>query len=415
MSEPSAALVSRVSEVATPIPEAGDLTPSDLPEGLRERFDDATVIGLGEASHGTREFYEHRFRLTRLLVEAFGVRAIGFEAGFDPLCRIAERVAAGEGEIRSLLAEVDVYDPIQVETVADLFEWLQSFNAGRPPEDRVHVYGFDMTIVEHAAIGTGAYLDRVGADVDASLREDLEALTTGYGDDAERRAMLESAERVLSRLRPLMDANESGWVEADSRRAYETVRHRLHLIERQIEAHDRDHEGRMELRDETMAGNVEWIDGRSPGPVVLWGHNGHFRRGSHVLEEWDVKVPSMGEWLDDAYGAEYCPVAFELGGGTVAALDGETGGLVDYEIQEPPAESIPGVLRGTDESLCCLAVGELHDDPTIREWLRSEPERHNIWGGHPDGDHPVRYRPSDLTEFDWLLFVRDTEPMVPLE
>ncbi len=415
MSEPSDDLVFRVSEAATSIPEAGDLTLSDLPTALSERFDEAAVVALGEASHGTREFYEHRFRLTRLLVEEFGARAIGFEAGFDPLCRVAERVVAGEGEIRSLLAGVDVYDPLQVETTAALFEWLQSFNAGRAPEDRVHVYGFDMTIVEHAAIGIGEYLDRVGADVDASLREDLDTLTAGYDDDAERQAMLESAERVLSTLRPLMDTNESAWVEADSRRAYETVGHRLHLIEGQIEAHDRDHEGRMELRDETMAGNVEWIDDRSTGPVVLWGHNGHFRRGSHVLEEWDVDVPSMGEWLDDAYGDDYCPVAFDLGGGTVAATDGEVGELVDYEIPEPPSGSIPDLLRAVDEPLCCLSVAELHDEPPVSEWLRSEPDRHNIWGGHPDGDHPVNYRPSDLTEFDWLLFVRDTDPMVPLE
>jgi erythromycin esterase len=415
MSEPSDDLVSRVSEAATPIPETGDLTPADLPEGLRERFDDAAVVALGEASHGTREFYEHRFRLTRLLVEQFGVRAVGFEAGFDPLCRIAERVAAGEGEIRSLLAEVDVYDPMQVETVADLFEGLQSFNAGRPPEDRVRVYGFDMTIVEHAAVGIGAYLDWVGADVDASLREDLDTLTAGYDDDAERQTMLESAERVLSTLRPLLNENESAWVEADSRRGYETVRHRLHLIERQIEAHDREHEGRMALRDETMAGTVEWIDDRSTGSVVLWGHNGPFRRGSHVLEEWDVNVPSMGEWLDDAYGDDYCPVAFDLGSGTVAATDGEVGDLVDYAIPEPPSGSIPDVLRAVDEPLCCLSIEALHDDPAISEWLRGEPERHNIWGGHPDGDHPVNYRSSDLTEFDWLLFVRDTEPMVPLD
>ena len=415
MSGPSDDLVSRVSAAAAPLPERGDLKASGLPEGLHARFDDAAVVGLGEASHGTREFYEHRFRLTRLLVEDFGARAVGFEAGFDPICRVAERVAAGEGEVRSLLAEVDVYDPIQTETVADLFEWLQSFNASRPPEDRVRVYGFDMTILEHAACGIEEYLDRIGANVDASLREDLETLTAGYGDDAERRAMLESAERVLSTLGPILDAKESAWAEADSHRAYETVRHRLHLIERQIEAHDRDHEGRMALRDETMAENVEWIDGQSAGPVVLWGHNGHFRRGRHVLEEWDVAVPSMGEWLADAYGDDYCPVAFDLGGGTVAALDGEVGELVDYDIPEPLAESVPDVLRATGESLCCLSIEELHADPSIREWLRGEPERHNIWGGHPDGDHPVRYRSSDLTEFDWLCFVRDTSPMVPLE
>ncbi|MBP1986855.1 erythromycin esterase family protein [Halolamina salifodinae] len=415
MSETDPDLVLSVSELASPLPRTDELTAAELPAGLRSRFDDATVLGLGEASHGTREFVEQRFRLTRLLVEEFGVRTVGLEAGFDPLCRVGDRIDAGEGDIRPLLAEIDVYEPMKVEAMADFFGWLRSFNASRPPADRVRLYGFDMTIIEHAALEIEPFLDRVGADIDASLREDLDTMAAGYDDDAERQAMLESAERALSTLQPIVDEHESPWVEATSRRAYEHVRHRLNLIEGQIEAHERDHEGRMALRDETMAENVEWMEELSTGPVVLWGHNGHLNRGRHVLEEWDVDVPSMGEWLADAYGKQYCPVAFGLGGGDVTALDGETGERIDYPIPNPPSESVPAVLRQVDEPLFCLSVDELHEDPTIRDWLGTEPQHHTIWGGHSDGDDPVRYSRSDLSEFDWFCFVRETSPMVSID
>jgi erythromycin esterase len=215
----------------------------------------------------------------------------------------------------------------------------------------------------------------------------------------------------------LDDANESAWVEADSRRAYEHVRHRLHLVDRQLEAHERDHEGRMALRDRTMAENVEWVRDRSTGPVVVWGHNGHLHRGRHVLDGagWDVDVRSMGAWLADSYAERYCPVGFELGGGSVAALDGETGDVVQYPVPDPPSGSIPDVLRQVDESPFYLSVDDLHDAPTIREWLRTEPRRHDVWGGHPDGESPVTYRRSDLGEFDWFVFVRETSPLVHLD
>ncbi|QKY18670.1 hypothetical protein [Halorubrum sp. CBA1229] len=89
--------VSSLSELAVSFPNAGELTATDLSDGLRSQFADAAIIRLGEASHGTQEFFELRFRLTRLLVEEFGVRAIGIEAGFDPLCRVAELVGAVGG------------------------------------------------------------------------------------------------------------------------------------------------------------------------------------------------------------------------------------------------------------------------------------------------------------------------------
>lgn len=407
-------LLPTLSQLAVPFPNAGDLTATDLSEELRSQLGNAAVIGLGEASHGTQEFFDLRFRLIRLLVEEFGVRAVGFEAPFDPLHRVDELVVAGEGDIRSLVEEIEIYRPFRTETMVDLFEWLQSYNASRPPEERVHIYGFDGTTIEDAANEIEPYLDRVGADIDASLREDLDTMRAGYDSEEERQTLLESARRVHSTVAPLIDASESAWVEATSRQAYEHVRHRLHLIETQLEAHERDREGRMALRDEAMAENVEWIHDRSTGPLVIWGANGHFNRSRHVLDEWDVDVPSMGNWLADSYGERYCPIALELGGGVVAAKDFAAAEIVEYPIPDPPAESIPGVFQQVDEPLFYVSVEDLRDDPSTREWLRTQPRRHNIWGGKPDGGNPVEYSRSDPDEFDWIFFVCETSPLVHL-
>ena len=207
-------------------------------------------------------------------------------------------------------------------------------------------------------------------------------MTSGYGSDDERRAMLESARRMHATLKPILDANESAWVEADSRRADERVRHRPHLIEGQLEAPERDREGRMALRDKTMAENVEWIHDRSTGPVVLWGANGHLNRGRHVLDEWDVDVQSMGKWLADSYGESYCPIGFDTGAGTVAAEDFAAGEITAYSIPDSPSGSILNVFGQVDEPQFYVSVDDLHDESTIQEWLRTRPRRHvSICGG----------------------------------
>jgi erythromycin esterase len=415
MSVPSNDLRSSISELAVSLPNDGDLQSDDLSSELCSQFEDAELIGLGEASHGTQEFFDLRFRFIRFLVEDFGVRAVGFEAPFDALCRVDELVVAGEGDIRSLVEEMDIYRPFKTETMVDLFEWLQSYNASHPPEDHIHVYGFDRTLIENAASEIGPYLDRVGADIDASLREDIDAMMGGYDSEDERQALLERTRRVHSTLESMFADNESAWVEATSRQAYEHARHRLSHIETQLEGHERDREGRMALRDEAMAENIEWIHDRAGGPIVIWGANGHLNRDRYILDEWDIDVKSMGAWLADSYGEQYCPIAFELGGGEVAAKDFETEEIVEYPIPDPPSESIPDVFQQVDESPFHVSVEDLREDSATGEWLQTQPPRHNIWGGKPDGSNPVEYSRSDPDEFEWVVFVAETTPVVHLD
>lgn len=416
MSETTDGLVAAVSDVASPLPDGADLTAADLPDALRSQLADAAVVGLGESSHGTQEFSEFGRHLVRVLVEDFDARAVAFEAPFHQFARLDERVAAADADdVRALRAEMDGYRPMRSEPIVDLLEWVASYNDSRPPEDRAHVYGFDTTIMQDAVVGVAPYLDAVDADVNASVRDALDAMADGYDSEDERQEVLDAAREALAALQPQFEANEAAWVEATSRQAYDRVRHRLRLVETQVDAHGRDHAGRRALRDEAMAANVEWIEDRSTGPIVIWGANDHLSRGSMSNDEWEFEWRAMGEYLADAFGDRYCPIGFDTAAGTVAAKDGAVDEIAEYAIPDPPAGSILDVLARVDEPALWLSVDALHDDPRVREWLQTEPRLHKIWGGHPDGDNPVRYQESDLGEFDWLVFVRETSPLVHLD
>lgn len=62
-----------------------------------------------------------------------------------------------------------------------------------------------------------------------------------------------------------------------------------------------------------------------------------------------------------------------------------------------------------------VSVEGLYDNASIREWLQTQPRRHNIWGGTPDSDNPVKYISSELSDSHWLVFVRETSPLVHLD
>jgi erythromycin esterase-like protein len=139
----SAREVDEVRALARPL-----VTDRDL-DALVARVRDARFVCLGEASHGTHEFYRWRAELSRLLVERHGFSWIGVEADW-PDCWRLNRWARGLGDpdldARGVLAGFRRWPTwMWANTdVADFLDWLRELNLTRPPELRVGFYGLDV-------------------------------------------------------------------------------------------------------------------------------------------------------------------------------------------------------------------------------------------------------------------------------
>jgi len=127
-----------------------------------DRFADARVVLLGEASHGTSEFYRARAAITRRLVERHGFRIVAVEADWPD-------AAAIDRYVRGKPAPADAAAPFQRfpqwmwrNAEVDAFvEWLRGHNAALPAQERTGFYGLDLYSLNasiHAVVG---YLDKV--------------------------------------------------------------------------------------------------------------------------------------------------------------------------------------------------------------------------------------------------------------
>jgi erythromycin esterase len=106
-------------------------------------------VGLGEASHGTHEFYAWRAAITGRLIAEHDFRWIGVEGDWPDCWRIDRWVRADahpELDARAMLASFERWPTWMWanEEVADFLDWLRSLNRTRPPEDRVGFYGLDV-------------------------------------------------------------------------------------------------------------------------------------------------------------------------------------------------------------------------------------------------------------------------------
>lgn len=162
-SDPDSAVVAALAEqvvdldTVAPGADATDLAP------LREVFAGRRVVGLGEATHGTREFFQLKHRLLRFFVEELGVPLFGLEANFSETLAVDRYVRRGEGDPEAALEGIYFWT-WNTEEVLALIGWMRAFNADRPPEDRVRFYGFDAQFTRGAADAVAWILDYESAE-----------------------------------------------------------------------------------------------------------------------------------------------------------------------------------------------------------------------------------------------------------
>jgi erythromycin esterase-like protein len=155
------------------IPTGTSVTPHDLAHRLRDQADldpvldrigQARVVCIGEASHGTHEFYEWRDLLTRRLIEEKGFDFVGVEGDW-PDCYAVHRsvvaAASAPEDPRDALSGFARWPTWMWanEEVLAFTRWLRGLNTTRPPERRVGFYGLDVYSLWESLRAVIDYLD----------------------------------------------------------------------------------------------------------------------------------------------------------------------------------------------------------------------------------------------------------------
>src|SRR5215470_17062568 len=141
---------------------------------LKKVIGTARLVELGEATHGTREFFQLKHRMLEFLVTEMGFNIFGIEAtmpeGFD----INDYVLTGKGDPGKALAALYFWT-WNTDEVLGMIRWMQQYNADPRHARNVKFYGFDMQSAPRAAKNALSYLRRADAqrtrDFDGSIQE----------------------------------------------------------------------------------------------------------------------------------------------------------------------------------------------------------------------------------------------------
>lgn len=425
------ALIGSVAASAHVLTGAGD----DY-DALIELIDKARLVLIGEASHGTHEFYEERARITRRLIAEKGFGAVAVEADWPDAYRVNRYVRGrrDDADADAALAGFKRFPTWMWRNTAvvDFVEWLRLHNDALPPDaGRVGFYGLDLYSLFTSIEEVLRYLDQVDPDAARRARARY-ACFDHFHDDSQRYGhaagfgLSPSCENeVVAQLLEL-NFRAAEYVRRDGAQAQDALFHaqqnaRLVMnAERYYRTMFSAHVSSWNLRDHHMAGTLEALASHLrapardlPAKIVVWAHN------SHVGDARATEAGRCGEWtLGQLARERYREQAFLIG---LTTYEGTVTAASDWDA---PAERkrVRPALPGAYESLFHHTgiprfMLPLRDDTeTSRALWKQALERAIGVIYRPETERQSHYFHAHLSQqFDAILHFDTTRALEPLE
>jgi len=331
----STPLRTTVRDAAHPI--TGNADDYDL---LLELIGDAGVVLLGEASHGTHEFYRERARITRRLIAEEGFTAVAVEADWPDAYRV-NRWVRGHSDDRDAVQALGDFARFprwmwRNRDVLHFVHWLHGHNAEQPKERRAGFYGLDLYSLFASMQEVISFLDKVDPEAAAraryryscfdAFREDTQAYGYAAGFGVARSCEDQAVQQLLEVQRGRSELGTRGGRVPEDERFY--AEQNARLVRNAEEYYRTMFHGRVDswnLRDSHMAETLEALiahlsRGGRRARVVVWEHN------SHIGDARATEMGQLGEWnvgqlTRERMGTDALLIGFTTYSGAVTAAN----------------------------------------------------------------------------------------------
>jgi erythromycin esterase-like protein len=397
---------------------------------LLDLIGDARLVLIGEATHGTDEFYAVRAELTKALIRSKQFNLVSAEADWPDAYRVTRWVRHMSEETDAAAALGDfVRFPRWMwrnMVVVDWVEWLRSYNARRMPSDRIGFYGLDLYSLHTSIEAVLKYLQKV--DPQAALRarhrytcfEDFGSDPQSYGYAANLGLSRSCEEDVVAQLVELRNtaaeyARRDGYAAEDE---YFFAEQNARLVRNAEMYYRAMFAGQVEswnLRDthmmETLDALMTWTTRRSGySRAIVWAHNSHLG---------DARATQMGTWGElnlgqlarERHGDRVFIVGFTTHAGTVTAAREWDQSAERRRVMPSMAGSYERLFHDTDLERFVLPTSAARD--ALAE-ARLERAIGVIY--KPDTERASHYFHARIADqFDAVIHIDTTSALTPLE
>src|SRR5262245_15171124 len=382
---------------------------------LKRILADTRVVGLGEATHGTREFFQFKHRMVEFLVREMNFNVFAIESNYASCLKINDYVTGGRASRVEALQNLGM-DVWVTEEVMALVDWLRDYNQTVPPERRVRFYGFDMQYME-VFDPVPEYFLRVAPEKTQAITETFTKLR------AAKQAARGGAKENLKALLPEVDKliryfvlQQANFINKTSRAEYEQNLRSLRLSFQDADVLlSKEYN---EARDRYMAENILYLLNREPAGtrIAVWAHNYHISTG-------EIPSPggSVGKWmgalLRQQLSGGYYALGFAFSEGSFQATSNTPNGetqFVEYTVGPAGEGSLNWYFAQPKIGNYIIDFRRTPKNEAVRQWLIT-PRGFGCHGGY---NIPADYKESWAAggkTFQWATLSKEYDGMVFIE
>jgi erythromycin esterase-like protein len=397
-------------------------------DAIAERAAHASIVLIGEASHGTEDFYEARAQITRRLVTDHGFRAVTLEADWPDTFRV-HRFVTGRSNDRDGREALSGFHRFprwmwRNETMRAFVDWLADENRGRGQDAQVGIFGLDLYGLYASIESVLKYLDRVDPEAAARARKRY-ACFEYYGDDPQGYALAvahgyESCEddavaELVELRRQALLPRRPGTHDGDEVFSAEQNARLVVNAERYYRAMFRGRESTWNMRDRHMVDTLDALRERIPGAsegTVVWAHNSHLgdARATEMSRRGEVNV---GQLVRERHGHDVYSIGFSTYDGTVTAASDWNAPMERKRVRPGMAGSYERTFHQSGENRFWVDLGDRDAAQALRGALlqraigviyRPETER---WSHYFEARLPL--------QFDAMIHLDRTKALTPLD
>jgi erythromycin esterase-like protein len=413
--------VSLLAAAAEPLPDVDDPAFAVA----FDRYADARVVLLGEASHGTSEFYRARAAITRRLIEKHGFGIVAVEADWPDAAAVDRHVRLKPHRAMATAPFSRFPTWMWRNTDVEAFvRWLREHNAALPAQTRAAFYGLDLYNMRAAMAAVLEYLDRVDPVAAAEARErygclepwNSEPAAYGRASLSEGYAICErsvvgilvglvrnAAEYAAHDGETFFDASQNARLVVDAERYYRVMYYGAHES--------------WNLRDRHMFETLERILAAkgSTSKAVVWAHNSHIGDARYTEMGVARGELNIGQLCRERFGGEAALIGFGSHTGTVMAASDWDAPAEVKAVRPSRPDSYEALCHDTGVGRFLVDLRPGRNEP-LREDLR-EPRLERYIGVvyRPDTERMSHYAHACLPEqYDGFVWFDQTGAVTPL-
>lgn len=386
---------------------------------LQEILKDKKIVAMGEATHGTKEFFEMKHRMFEFLVEKMGYRLFAIEAEFGGAQDVNDYILYGKGNAEDTIKSMKFWT-WSTEEVVDMVDWMRKYNENPEHKTKIKFYGFDMQSGDKNSARVLEYIKKVDNNKLSEFKGKLSDVNDKlYSLDKEK---LENIKKGTEQLKNIFEEKKQDYINKSSISEYEKVLQDLNVINQCVEyviiTKTEGWGKASNTRDHYMAQNAKWILNYEKqfgnDKIMLWAHNGHITKKISNYK-------SMGQNLKEMFNDEYYAIGFDFYQGSFRAIPcdsrGQTigSGLAKFNISSSDSNSFAYSFEKTGVPLSFIDFKSASKNTNVSAWLSQKQLIHSIGAIYNGRPNQWMLPEVPIESYDGLIFVKKTTAAIGIK